>query len=750
MKPISITAEGFLSFKERTEVFFDGLRFASVTGKNGAGKSSIIQAVAWAIYGETRVSGDRDSVVNDYCDTAEVSLVFQDRIGDTWRIDRTKDRGLSQKLGIYSYDAKGEGSPWVRFNSHRIDEAQNKILDVIGLSEDAFYSLMVIKQSSIANGTRFTAADSNVRRSIIMGLLPELDVWSTFHSVADDYVGEINGEYNQKFEVRKNNEKAIESDSERLEDLEEELDDLPSVEDLEEIISKAEKDIAENRSIIEAASDGRSDKALELSTLQAKRAARNAETKAKIAELENEMDRGKRERRRLSRLESDIESKGDTLEAKRVIVFDSSERLKELEGDEESAQGTLDRAERALSDKKDERSALVSQREQLNESLKALEVQADSDSAECLICKSPLTDDRAHELLHDIKGEIEQKDDLIEEANEEVERLERSRTRAGSRLRNIRSESNEIQNEASSAKGSISSLEDEIKELEKDYGEQSKLVSKLRSDDDIDEELDGLVIEDANDEEKSLKSEIDEMDKEHPLSSVNVKLTKKVSENRAIIEKIARIEGQADSVKASIKKMKRQTKSLTKDLKSLFVESDAMEWVRDACTQRGVPNELIASVLDQIQDEQNRILSRLMGDRAMQVEFRQERELKNKNTKSVLDIVVHAGTGATRVIESFSGGEQVRLTLSNLMAMVKVFNERSGNIVSTLYLDEPFGHIDVDTIPVIIDILNDALNNEIVESIIVVSHDPRVSDAIPQNMHVTRDEDSSSTQVEVS
>lgn len=743
MKPISITVEGFLSFKERTEILFDGLRLTSVTGVNGAGKSSIISAIAWAIYGETRVSGDRESVINDYCDSVQVELVLQDRLGQTWLIERSNSRGASMRLAIHE-NRDGE---WVRYNSHRNVEAQEKIEEVVGISEDAFYSLMVIKQGGLA---RFAAADSDTRRSIIMGLLPELDVWSTYRAVADDFVHEINAEYNSKIDARDANNVEIENSTQRLDELESEISGLSSLDELHTEIERLEGQVSENRSIIESAADGRSDKALELSTLKAKRDARNAETRSKMAALEAELKSNKEERSRLSSLESSIERRSAQLDKKRTLVQDNGERLEELERDIASGQEDVEQKSKDLEGLNASLSSLSSQIEQVEESHQALEVQADSDSAECLICKSPLTNDRAHELMHDIQEKLDDLEEKHDAAERRVSTAKKALRRAESRLKELRREQKELGDEVSQANGSISSLTEELEQLRQNLQEQSEAVRALRSDDTVQEELDDLELEGAGEQEQSLSEEIREMDQEHPLSAVNAQLTREIREKRAVVERISRLGGQAEAAQERISDLKRANKGLSKSIDSLFTESEAMEWVRFACTQKGVPNDLIASILDQIQDEQNAILSRLLGDRAMQVEFRQERRLKTREgTKAVLDIVVHTESPKERVIESFSGGEQVRLTLSNFMAMIKVFNERVGNVVSMLYLDEPFGAVDGETIPIIVDILRDALDNNIVDSILVVSHDPRFAERIPQNLAVSFDRETMSTLVEV-
>ena len=99
-------------------------------------------------------------------------------------------------------------------------------------------------------------------------------------------------------------------------------------------------------------------------------------------------------------------------------------------------------------------------------------------------------------------------------------------------------------------------------------------------------------------------------------------------------------------------------------------------FIYEASKSSGIPAMLIDGVLSEIEAEQNNILANLPGGENMVVEFRTEKALKNGSSRSSLDIVVHDGTGSERLFESFSSGERVRLTVSNMFAMAKVFGAR--------------------------------------------------------------------------
>ena len=51
MKPVRLEVRGFTAFREPTTVEFEGRRLFVITGATGAGKSSLLDAMTWALYG---------------------------------------------------------------------------------------------------------------------------------------------------------------------------------------------------------------------------------------------------------------------------------------------------------------------------------------------------------------------------------------------------------------------------------------------------------------------------------------------------------------------------------------------------------------------------------------------------------------------------------------------------------------------------------------------------------------------------
>ena len=74
MIPIDLKIEGFLSYLDPVEIDFTGFDLACITGENGAGKSSILDAITWALFGKARRQDE--SLINLNSNKALVSLTF--------------------------------------------------------------------------------------------------------------------------------------------------------------------------------------------------------------------------------------------------------------------------------------------------------------------------------------------------------------------------------------------------------------------------------------------------------------------------------------------------------------------------------------------------------------------------------------------------------------------------------------------------------------------------------------------------
>ena len=100
MKPLRLAVSGFTSFRDPLELDFTGLDLFAITGPTGAGKSSLIDAMVFALYGQVpRVGDDYKQLISHGCD--RLSVLFEFAVGgERYRIVRAvrRDRPSQQRL----------------------------------------------------------------------------------------------------------------------------------------------------------------------------------------------------------------------------------------------------------------------------------------------------------------------------------------------------------------------------------------------------------------------------------------------------------------------------------------------------------------------------------------------------------------------------------------------------------------------------------------------------------------------------
>jgi len=110
MIPVSLSISGFLSYKDPAEIDFTSFDLACISGQNGSGKSSILDAMTWSLFGRARKHDE--SIINIQSETAQVSFTFQYE-GNLYRVIRTHSQCENTSFGnidfsfLFSYITTG-------------------------------------------------------------------------------------------------------------------------------------------------------------------------------------------------------------------------------------------------------------------------------------------------------------------------------------------------------------------------------------------------------------------------------------------------------------------------------------------------------------------------------------------------------------------------------------------------------------------------------------------------------------------
>ena len=151
MRPLRIAIEGLRSFRAVVGIDFGDRTQIAVIGDTGAGKSSILEAMTYALYGQTSLGGrSKRELMNDTSDVMRVVLRFRVS-GEEWEITRVDRRAGAGGLRppqaqLVRYGPDGETIEKVE----QVRPVNDRVRALIGLDSDAFLRTVILPQGRFA------------------------------------------------------------------------------------------------------------------------------------------------------------------------------------------------------------------------------------------------------------------------------------------------------------------------------------------------------------------------------------------------------------------------------------------------------------------------------------------------------------------------------------------------------------------------------------------------------------------------
>lgn len=153
-KLTSITIKNIISFREATLEIQQGVA-TLIFGKNednasqphnGSGKSSLVEAISFALTGEQlRKVKTVEEIINDSSDSAYVKLRLDNSYDSTsFVIERTITRGQAQMIECHKYDSNGVEIQKDKTIQPSVLDYNRFILSEIGLSKDDIYNYFIL------------------------------------------------------------------------------------------------------------------------------------------------------------------------------------------------------------------------------------------------------------------------------------------------------------------------------------------------------------------------------------------------------------------------------------------------------------------------------------------------------------------------------------------------------------------------------------------------------------------------------
>ncbi len=165
MIPVNLKLRNFMTYREAS-LSFEGIHLAALTGENGAGKSSLLDAMTWAVWGQARAKRD-DELIR--LGQSEMEVEFTFILNDnTYRLVRKRDaskRGRSD-LSLQVADSGG----WRTLTESSVRATEKKIGQLMRLNYNTFINSAFLLQGRADEFTTQTPAERKRILSDILGL----------------------------------------------------------------------------------------------------------------------------------------------------------------------------------------------------------------------------------------------------------------------------------------------------------------------------------------------------------------------------------------------------------------------------------------------------------------------------------------------------------------------------------------------------------------------------------------------------
>lgn len=179
MIPQKLELSNFLSYRQTQTLDFDGIHLACISGLNGAGKSSLLDALTWSLFGKSRSRSD-DDLVNRLAarhdEAAEVRLQFTLE-ENLYRVVRQKQQG---KTTVLEFQMAIGDDQWRTLSEGGVRATQAAIEHLLRMDFDTFINASFFLQGQ---ADEFTTKTPGQRKEILAELL-SVNLWDRYKAAA--------------------------------------------------------------------------------------------------------------------------------------------------------------------------------------------------------------------------------------------------------------------------------------------------------------------------------------------------------------------------------------------------------------------------------------------------------------------------------------------------------------------------------------------------------------------------------------
>ncbi|MCR5720134.1 MAG: SMC family ATPase [Lachnospiraceae bacterium] len=214
MRPISVEFQAFGPYVGHERVDFEAISSKGlflICGKTGTGKTTILDAMTFALYGKSSGHGRDDfeamrCTKAPYDKTTFVRFVFEYH-GKTYRFERRLERKVKNLSASYDVSCLTEEGVWKPFMENAKEKAVNaKAVEIIGLEYDQFRQVIVLPQGQFE---KLLTSNSDEKEKILTSIFGE-DKWQ---SIAERFFAKAESKRNEIKEIQRKIQISLEEEN---------------------------------------------------------------------------------------------------------------------------------------------------------------------------------------------------------------------------------------------------------------------------------------------------------------------------------------------------------------------------------------------------------------------------------------------------------------------------------------------------------------------------------------------------------
>ncbi len=187
MIPIKLALRNFMCYRDNVPpLHFDGFHVACLCGDNGNGKSALIDAITWALWGKARSRSDDDLIHIGQADM-EVELEFASGENQYRVIRKRTKAGLKRAAAPVLELQVATEQGFTSISGNTITETQRKIVDILRLDYDTFINSALLLQG---RANEFTTKKTPAERKQVLVNILHLSLYDELEDQAKELARE--------------------------------------------------------------------------------------------------------------------------------------------------------------------------------------------------------------------------------------------------------------------------------------------------------------------------------------------------------------------------------------------------------------------------------------------------------------------------------------------------------------------------------------------------------------------------------